>query len=149
VVHVGVTRAPTDQWTAQQLREATPFGEGPTYLIRDNDGKFGKHFDAIAQGSGIEVTKIPPRSPNLNAVCERFLGSVRRECLDHVLILDEEHLRRVLREYVGYFGTARPHQGLGQRIPGKKRQASRAPPRGKVVAVPVLGGLHHDYQRAA
>jgi transposase InsO family protein len=149
VVHVAVTRAPTDRWTAQQLREATPFGQGPKYLIRDNDGKFGKHFAAVAEGSGIEVTKIPPRSPNLNPICERFLGSVRRECLDHVLILNEDHLRRVLDEYVQYFGKARPHQGLGQRIPENLDQSFPAMRAADVVAIPVLGGLHHDYRRAA
>jgi transposase InsO family protein len=149
VVHVGVTRAPTDRWTAQQLREATPFGEGPRYLIRDNDGKFGRQFAAVAEGSGIEVAKSPPRSPNLNSICERFLGSVRRECLDHVLIGDEGHLRRVLGEYVRYFGTSRPHQGLGQRIPRPDGLHSRGAGGGDVVAIPVLGGLHHDYRRAA
>ncbi len=149
VVHVGVTRAPTDEWTAQQLREGTPYGAGPKYLVRDNDGKFGHHFAAVAEGSGIQVVKIPPRSPNLNPICERFLGSVRRECLDHVLILGEGHLRRVLEEYTGaYFNKARPHQGLAQRIPA----AGVGPPAeavGKIIAMPVLGGLHHDYRRAA
>ncbi len=149
VVHVGVTRAPTDEWTAQQLREATPYGEGPKYLVRDNDGKFGRHFAAVAQGSGIEIVKIPPRSPDLNPICERFLGSVRRECLDHVLILSDGHLRRVLHEYASaYFNKDRPHQGLAQRIPA----AGIGPPAeavGKIIATPVLGGLHHDYRRAA
>ena len=150
VVHVGVTRCPSDRWTAQQLREATPFGEGPRFLIRDNDGKYGRHFAAVAKGTGGEVAKLPPRSPNLNAVCERYLGSVRRECLDHVVILNEAHLHRVLKEYAhGYFNKARPHQALGQRIP---MAAGVGPPlaeSGKVVALPVLGGLHHDYRRAA
>jgi transposase InsO family protein len=149
VVHVGVTRAPSDEWTAQQLREATPNGEGPKYLIRDNDGKFGRHVAAVAEGSGIQIVKIPPRSPNLNPICERFLGSARRECLDHVLILSEGHLRRVLEEYTAaYFNNARPHQGLGQRVPA----GGVGPPAetgGKIIASPVLSGLHHDYRRAA
>ncbi len=149
VVHVGVTRAPTDEWTAQQLREATPYGEGPKYLVRDNDGKFGRHFAAVAKGTGTKVVRIPPRSPNLNPICERFLGSVRRECLDHVLILSEGHLHRVLDEYTGaYFNRARPHQGLAQRIP----VAGVGPPAeavAKIIATPILGGLHHDYRRAA
>jgi hypothetical protein len=79
VVHVNVTRYPTDAWAAQQLREATPCCSGPRYLVRDNDDKFGKRFAAVAKGTEIEVVKIPPRSPNLNPICERFLGSVRRE----------------------------------------------------------------------
>jgi transposase InsO family protein len=104
---------------------------------------------AIKPPESIEVVKIPPRSPNLNPICERFLGSVRRECVDHVLILSEAHLRRVLDEYAGaYFNKARPHQGLAQRIPS----AGVGPPAeavGKIIATPVLGGLHHDYRRAA
>ena len=150
VVHVGVTRAPTDRWAAQQLREATPFGEGPRFLIRDNDGKFGQQFAAVAEGSGIEVVRIPPQSPDLNPICERFLGSVRRECLDHVVILNQPHLRRVLEEYAhACFNKARPHQGLRQRIPANEGVGPPDETTAKVVAIPVLGGLHHDYRRAA
>ena len=132
-----------------RLREATPNCAGPSYLIRDNDDKFGKRFSAVAEGTAIEVVKIPPRSPNLNPICERFLGSVRRECLDHLIILSERHLRRVLKEYVEiYFNRARPHQGLDQAIPDVQlRSVPKAD--GKVVSFPILGGLHHDYQRAA
>ena len=87
---------------------------GPRYLIRDNDDKFGKRFTAVAEGTGIDVVKIPPRSPNLNPICERFLASVRRECLDYMIMLSDPQLRRVLKEYVEiYFNRARPHQGLG------------------------------------
>ncbi len=89
VVHVGVTRHPTDAWVAQQLREATPFDERPRFLIRDNDGKYGPRFDHVATASGIRVLRTPVRAPRANATCERFLGSVRRECLDHVLVLSE------------------------------------------------------------
>ena len=150
VVHFNVTRCPTDAWAAQQLREATPYGDGPTYLIRDNDDKFGRRFDAAAEGTGIDVVKIPPRSPNLNPICERFLGSVRRECLDHVVILSERHLHRVLRESVEtYFNSARPHQGLFQRIPALAESRSVSEIGRNVVGLPILGGLHHDYQRAA
>ena len=151
VVHVNVTRTPTDAWVAQQLREATPYEEAPRFLIRDTDGTFGRHFAAGADGAHIDVVRIPPKSPNLNAVCERFLGGLRRECLDHVLILGEDHLRRVLAEWVRYFNGARPHQGIGQRIPSQSqsRQSDRAEPHGSIVAFPVLGGLHHDYRRAA
>jgi transposase InsO family protein len=149
VVHVNVTRYPTDAWAAQQLREATPYCSGPRYLIRDNDDKFGKRFAAVAEGTEIEVVKIPPRSPNLNPICERFLGSVRRECLDHVIILNERQLHRVLKEYVEiYFNRARPHQGLRQRIPVPQSQ-SDPKMREKVVPIPIFGGLHHDYQYAA
>ena len=150
VVHVGVTRHPTDAWAAQQLREATPFGERPRFLIRDNDGKYGPHFDRLATASGIRVLRTPVRAPRANAVCERFLGSVRRECLDHVLILGEAHLRGALRAYVAYFNHARPHQGIGQTIPARRLPAERhGGGTGGVVAFPVLGGLHHDYRRVA
>jgi transposase InsO family protein len=150
VIHVNVTRSPTDPWVAQQLREATAYGQTPTYLIRDNDRKFGSNFARVATTSGINVLRTPYRTPQANAVCERFLGSVRRECLDHYLILHEKHLSRLLKAYVVYFNQARPHQGLGQRIPDPPVYA--VPPLNqpnKVIAVPMLGGLHHDYRRAA
>jgi putative transposase len=150
VIHIGVTRFPTDAWTAQQLREATAFGEGPKYLIRDNDSKFGPGFARIAKTSNIEILKTPYYAPRANAICERFLGSVRRECLDHLLILHEKQLQRVLNAYVRYFNRARPHQGIKQQVP--ERSAGSAPEEhtcGKVLAFPVLGGLHHDYRRTA
>jgi len=149
VVHVGVTRHPTAAWVAQQLREATPFDQRPRYLIRDNDGKYGPAFAGVAEASGITVLRTAYRAPRQNATCERFLGSVRRECLDHVLVLGEGHLRRVLREYAGYFNTARPHQGIGQAVPSVPKPASPSRPAAPIVALPVLGGLHHDYRRAA
>ncbi len=118
VVHVVVTRAPTRQWTAQQLRNATPFGQGPRFLIRDRDDKFGPGFDRVANGAGTRVVRTAVQAPLMNSVCERFLGSVRRECLDHLVILPERHLHHVLAEYaLSYFNAARPHQGIGQRIP--------------------------------
>jgi putative transposase len=148
VVHVGVTRHPTDAWIAQQLREATPFDKRPRFLIRDNDRKYGPQFDHVAAASGIRVLRTPIRAPRANAVCERFLGSVRRECLDHVLVLGERHLERVLREYVAYFNQERPHQGLGQATP-EQSPAAFLNGAGPVSALPVLGGLHHAYRRAA
>jgi putative transposase len=108
VVRVGVTRHPTDEWIAQQLREATPCGTRPCYLIRDNDSKDGPQMARVAATSQIELRKTPVRAPQANASCERFLGSVRRECRDHVLVLHGRHLGRVLREYVEYFNRARP-----------------------------------------
>ncbi len=148
VVHVVATRHPTDAWVAQQLREATPFEQRPRYLLRDNDGKFGATFARVAEASGVEILRTPYRAPRANAVCERFLGSVRRECLDHLLILGERQLARALREYVAYFNRAQPHQGLGQATPEPlpRGQDHRE---GPVHAVPVLGGLHHAYRRAA
>ena len=150
VIHVNVTRSQSDEWAAQQLREATAWSEGPGYLIRDNDSKFGGKFHGVAEGAGIELVKIPPKSPNLNPICERFLGSVRRECLDHILIMNEDHLRRVLKEYVGpYFNSARPHQGIEQQIPCANPTASPANTDAEIIATPILNGLHHSYRRAA
>jgi putative transposase len=146
VVHVGVTRNPTTTWVAQQLRNATPFGEGPRFLIRDNEDKFGIDFDRAAKGAGIRVLRTAVRAPRMNSFCERFLGSARRECLDHIIVLGERHLHAVLAEYVGYF-EQRPHQGLGQLVPVGTSTAAHG--RGEVIGLPVLGGLHHDYRRAA
>ncbi len=107
LLHFGVTRSPNDVWVAQQLREATPFGQGPRFLIRDNDNKFGHAFDRVANGTNIEVLTTPYQAPKANAICERVLGSVRRECLDFFLILSERHLRRFMRQYQDYFNQAR------------------------------------------
>ena len=115
VIHVGVTRSPSDPWVAQQLREATPYGQVPKYLIRDNDSKFAPSFARVARTSGIKTLKTPYHAPRANAVCERFLRSVRQECLDHLLILQEKQLQRVLNAYVAYFNQARPHQGIAHR----------------------------------
>ncbi len=149
VVHFGVTSNPTDAWVAQQLREATPFAQTPRFLIRDRDGKYGEVFTRVAKGSSIEVLKTPYRAPKANAVCERFLGSVRRECLDHILVLGERHLHRVIKEYVEYFNQSRPHQGIGQRIPERLKSVPEKPGKAKIIAFPVLNGLHHDYRLAA
>src|SRR5260221_8942416 len=103
VVHFGVTAHPTDAWIAQQLREATPFGQGPKYLVRDNDSTYGVAFAQIAAGAGIKVLKIPVAEPNANAVCERFQKSVRRDCLDHLFVLSQRHLHRIIQAYVSLF----------------------------------------------
>jgi putative transposase len=145
VVHVGVTRNPCDAWVAQQLRNATPFGQGPRYPIRDNDDKYGASFEQVARGTGIEVLKTPFRAPRANAICERFLGSLRQECLDHFLIPGEQHLYRVVKEYKEYFNYARPHQGIEQRIPCRSERLGTPPVNAKLVSRPVLAGLHQDY----
>ena len=150
VMHVGVTRSPTDAWTAQQLREATPYGQSPNYLIRDRDGKFGSCFARVAATSGIKMLITPYHAPRANAICERFLGSVRRECLDHLFIFQEKQLERVLHAYVKYFNRSRPHQGIKQQIPEQYGEPVPADhDAGKILSFPVMGGLHHDYRRSA
>ena len=147
IMPVGVTRAPSSAWVTQQLREATAWGEGPRFLIRDHDDKFGRRFDGVAEGTGIKILRTPVRAPNANAVCERFLRSVRAECLDHVLIRGEDHLGFVLQRYGAYFNDARPHQGIRQKIPSGPPEPSAGG--GTITETPILGGLHHDYRRAA
>lgn len=143
VVHFGVIRSPSDVWSAQQWRNATPFEEGPRFLIRDNDDKFGSHFSDVT--GSIDVLNTPVRAPKANAACECFIGSVRRECLDHIIILNERHPRRLVREYVDYFNHARPHQGIDRiPVPPETNRNAAAQTDQPVLAVPVLGGLHHD-----
>ena len=149
VVHVGVTDHPTDEWITQQIRDATPFEEKPKYLICDNDKKYGPMFERVAQASGIEVIHTPYEAPRANAICERFVGSLRRECLDHMLVIGERQLIRVLKGYVSYFNPARPHQGIAQRIPAPTVSPPGEAKAGKVMAFPVWNGLHHDYRWAA
>jgi putative transposase len=150
VIHVGVTRSPSDPWVAQQLPESTPYGQAPKYLICDNDSKFGSCFARVATTSTIEILKTPYHAPRANAICERFLRSVRQECLDHQFIFHEKQLQRVLNAYVAYFNRTRPHQGIQQQIPEQHGSLGSSKHTGdKVKAVPILAGLHHDYQRVA
>ena len=149
VVHTAVTSSPTDEWTAQQLREATPWGKAPKYLIHDRDSKYGHRFSKVATSSGIKELKTPFRAPKadvpkVRAYSERFIGTLRRECLDHMLVLHRNHLHRLVARFVDYYNRARPHQGIQQRIPDRFDQDLH-PPSGKVVSMPVLGGLHHSY----
>ena len=146
VVHTAITKSPTDEWTAQQLREATPWGKGPKYLLHDRDSKYASHFSAMAAGSGIQELKTPYRTPRANGICERFMGSLRRECLDHTLILNSKHLQRVVKEYTAYFNHERPHQGIGQRIPAHY-DLPKSNPTGRITSKAILGGLHHSYSR--
>jgi putative transposase len=146
IVHIAATRNPSHEWTAQQIRNATMDGTVPRFLIRDRDDKFGATFDRAAQGVGIRVVKTAVRTPNMNAIAERFAGSLRRELLDHLLVVDDHHLARIGREYATFFNRARPHQGIGQRVPDGTTTPNV---NGQIIAYPVLGGLHHDYRKAA
>jgi transposase InsO family protein len=149
ILHTAVTLAPTDGWTAQQLREATPWGMGPKYLIHDRDRKYGHKFAAVAASTGIKELRSPVRTPKANAICERIIGSLKRECLDHMLIWHRSQVHRLVKQYVAYYNLARPHQGIQPRIP--ERLAHYQRPNSKcslprVSSKPVLGGLHHHYR---
>ena len=147
IVHTGVTKFPTDEWTAQQLREATPWGEGPKYLIRDRDKKYATHFSGVAMSSGIKELKTPFRTPQANGNCERFMGSLRRECMDHMLIHGDNHLLGVVTEYMAYFNQERSHQGIDQRVPNHYDLPKSKLTRGQISSKAILGGLHHSYSR--
>jgi transposase InsO family protein len=151
LVHCRVTAHPTAAWVWRQLLEATPWGRQPAYLLRDRDAVYGRDFPTRAQALGIKTLLTPFRAPRANAVAERVIRTLRTECLDHVLVLSERHLEVVLQEYVGYYNTARPHRGLGLVPPVPDARAPRAQGTapGRITSRPVLGGLHHVYERAA
>ena len=151
IVHTAVTTNPTDEWTAQQVREATPWGKRPKYLIHDNDGKFGGKFKSLLEDSGIEAIKTPPKAPRANALCERFMGSLERECTDNFLIVHTHQLHRIVSAYADYFNQQRPHQGIDQHIPARFDEPTPLPNyqlKGKVFSTPVLNGLFHSYSYA-
>ena len=146
VVHVAVTDHPTAAWTAQQLREAFPWDEAPRYLLRDRDHAFNA-WTNTATAMDIHEVLTAPRSPWQNAYVERFIGSVRRECLDHIIVCHESGLRRVLNAYVAYYLRSRTHLALDKDTPVSRPVAP--PADGGIVAIPQLGGLHHRYERRA
>jgi transposase InsO family protein len=146
VVHVAVTAHPTATWTAQQLREAFPGDEVPGYLIRDRDHAFAG-IGTTATGMGIQEVLTAPRSPWQNAYAERVIGSIRRECLDHVIVVNEIGLSRILTRYLVYYHRSRTHLSLSKDSPHPRPIAP--PTLGPVVASPQVGGLHHRYDRRA
>jgi putative transposase len=146
VVHTAVTAHPTAEWTAQQFREAFPWDQGPRHLIRDRDLAF-QAVTSTVNDMGIEEVLTAPRSPWQNAYAERFIGSVRRECLDHVIVLSAAGLRKILKSYVGYDMTSRTHLSLEKDSPDPRPVTPRG--NGRVIAIPEVGGLHHRYERRA
>ena len=147
IVHFNVTAHPTAEWTGQQLREAFPFEEVPRYLLRDRDGIFGADFTKEVRNLGIEEVLSAPRSPWQRAYIERVIGSIRRECIDHVIVFNEESLRRHMKSYVQYYHETRTHLSLEKDTPASR--SAQPPDLGQVVALPQVGGLHHRYERRA
>jgi putative transposase len=147
VVHVNVTEHPTEQRTVQQVVAAFPWDETPRYLLRDRDRIYGAYFRQRVRNMGIEEVLIGPRSPWQNPYIERLIGSLRRECLDHVIVLHERHLKRVLQTYLTYYRRWRTHLALDKVCP--EPPPVHPPEHGKVIAIPEVGGLHHHYERRA
>ena len=145
LVQVNVTANPTAAWVWRQLIEATPWGNKPRHLLRDRDAVYGRDFRLRARRIGIDVIATPVRSPCANAVTERVIGTLCRECLDHLIVLDAQHLRSMLAEFVAYYNRERPHRTLGLQTPEHRAR----PATGSIRSRPVLNGLHHVYERAA
>ena len=147
IVHFNVTTNPTAQWAAQQIIEAFPDDTSPRYLLRDRDSIYGAEFRSRVKGMQIDEVVTAPHSPFQNPYAEIVIGSIRRECLDHLIVLNEDHLRRILRSYFNYYHDSRPHQSLDRNSPIPRE--IEPPSQGKIIAIPQVGGLHHRYRRAA
>ena len=153
ILHINVTAHPTAPWTLQQLREAIPSDHNYRFLIHDRDSIFSAQLDQQVRNLGLKVLKTPVRSPQANALCERLLGTLRRECLDYLIPLSENHVRWILQAWVLHYNAGRPHMSLGPGIPQPPSHLPVAlhlhrhqlPQHLKVVARPILGGLHHEY----
>ena len=148
IVHFNVTQNPTMEWTFQQVREAFPFGKTPRYLLHDNGSVFSQKFCHRLKSLGIESVRTAYRSPWQSPYVERANGTLRRECLDHLIIFNERHLRRILSEFIDdYYTTTRPHLSLNRNSPIPRE--TDPPSNGRIVSTPILGGLHHRYRRVA
>jgi len=147
VIHFEVTPNPTQGWLARQITEAFPWDTAPRFLLRDRDASYGQTFRDRVQAMAIEQVVTAPRSPWQNAYVERIIGSIRRDCLDHVIVFDERHLRRVLSAYFEYHHRSRTHLSLAKDCP--EPRPIQPPSAGNIVAFPQVGGLHHRYERRA
>jgi putative transposase len=147
VLHVNVTEHPTATWTAQQVVDASPWDGAPRYLLRDRDSIYGAPFRQRVRNMGIEEVLIAPRSPWQNPYVERLIGSIRRDLLDHVIVLNEQHLTRLLTEYMACYHRYRTHLSLEMDCP--EPRPVEPPEAGAVLAIPEMGGLHHHYERRA
>ena len=150
VMHFGVTAYPTMTWVIQQLREAMPFGLQPTYLFRDNDQIYGEKVGRFLLGTGIQQVRTAYRSPWQNPFIERYGGTLRRELLDHVIVLSQGHLRQLLQQFIEeYYHIARPHQGLEGGTPFPSAKPEPVAGASRLVSIPVVGGLHHRHVQVA
>lgn len=147
ILHFNVTQNPTAEWTARQVQQAFPFDTAPRYLLHDRGSVFNSYFSRQMKNLGIEEIKTAYRSPWQNPYVERVQGSLRRECLDHMIILNERHLRRTLDKFIGYYNATRPHLSLNRNSPIPRKVDP--PANGRIVATPILNGLHHTYRRVA
>jgi putative transposase len=147
LLHFNITAHPTSEWTAQQLVEAFPWGSAPRYLLHDRDSIYQGSFRQRVRGMAIEEVLTAPRSPWQNPYAERFVGSIRRECLDHIMVLNESSLRHILKSYFQYYLRARTHLALDNDAP--EPRAIQPPKLGRVVEIAEVGGLHHRYERQA
>ena len=148
LLHVRVTPHPTATWTAQQIREAFPFDEAPRYILRDNDSIYGAEFSCTVGNMGIKEVRTAKGSPWQNPFVERVVGSIRRECTDHIIPLNQRHLQQTLDAYKTYFNESRCHLSLGKDSP--EPRGIEPPEKGaKIVAIPQVRGLHHRYTRRA
>ena len=144
--HANVTAHPTSEWVVQQLREAYPYDEASRFLIHDRDTKFGERVAHALASIGVEGAPTAHRSPWQNGVAERWIGSCRRELLDHVMPFGEDHMRRLLRGYVAYYNEDRTHLSLGKETPAGRETMARSDGAAEVVALPRVGGIHHRYE---
>jgi transposase InsO family protein len=147
VIHFNVTDSPTAFWTGRQIIEAFPWDTAPKYLLRDRDGIYGSDFVRRVDALGIEQVLISVRSPWQSPYVERLIGSIRRDCLDHVIVLNEMHLRRILSSYFRYYHGSHTHLGLGKDCP--VHRPVEPPDLGCVSVQPMVGSLHHRYFRQA
>jgi len=149
ILHWNVTRHPTNAWVAQQLREAFPYDPAVKYLIFDRATNFSGEVIDTVKSFGIKPKRTSFRSPRQNGVAERFVGNCRRDLLDHVIVLNERHLKRLMGEYVLYYHDDRTHLGLDKQTPAGRKAVASSGDGGKVISIPRLGGLHHRYDLAA
>jgi transposase InsO family protein len=146
-LHFNVTANPTSEWTAQQIVEALPWDRVPRYLVRDRDSIYGESFRERVRGMGMREVLTTPGSPWQNPYVERLVGSIRRECLDHVIVLNESSLRRILKSYFEYYLYSRTHLALDKDAP--EPRAIQSPELGAVIEIPEVGGVHHRYEQRA